>query len=176
VAGRWWRSEDCRLDDLVELLDRPAAAPPRAVEVRSRAPVCEGDALRRRATSADARRALMAEWCDALMGGAGIAVIRRAFDAAGAVDAATALFESLTAEQRASGNGGADHFAKPGASDRIWNSPRKHCLRDPEGFARHNANPLLALVREAWPGPGYQVTAQVNVVNPGGEAQSPHRD
>ena len=29
---------------------------------------------------------------------------------------------------------------------------------------------------QAWLGPGYQVTSQVNVVRPGGAAQSPHRD
>ena len=28
----------------------------------------------------------------------------------------------------------------------------------------------------SWLGPGYQVTAQVNRVNPGGNAQQPHRD
>ena len=34
----------------------------------------------------------------------------------------------------------------------------------------------LALVSRAWLGPGYQVTSQVNVVRPGGQAQDPHRD
>lgn len=28
----------------------------------------------------------------------------------------------------------------------------------------------------AWLGPGYQVTSQINVVNPGGAAQTAHRD
>ena len=32
------------------------------------------------------------------------------------------------------------------------------------------------MASEAWLGRGYQVTAQVNRVNPGGEAQKPHRD
>jgi ectoine hydroxylase-related dioxygenase (phytanoyl-CoA dioxygenase family) len=35
---------------------------------------------------------------------------------------------------------------------------------------------LLALVCEAWLGPAYQVTSQVNCVNPGGAAQRAHRD
>ena len=34
----------------------------------------------------------------------------------------------------------------------------------------------LFLIAEAWLGPGYQVTSQVNVVNPGGRAQVAHRD
>lgn len=33
-----------------------------------------------------------------------------------------------------------------------------------------------ALVSEAWLGPGYQITAQTNIVKPGGKAQQPHRD
>ncbi|NBN96088.1 MAG: phytanoyl-CoA dioxygenase family protein [Actinobacteria bacterium] len=33
-----------------------------------------------------------------------------------------------------------------------------------------------SLVAASWLGPRYQFTTQINVVNPGGEAQSPHRD
>jgi ectoine hydroxylase-related dioxygenase (phytanoyl-CoA dioxygenase family) len=43
-------------------------------------------------------------------------------------------------------------------------------------FAAYYANDLLALVASAWLGPAYQVTSQVNVVNPGGEGQTVHRD
>ncbi|MNT07089.1 Phytanoyl-CoA dioxygenase (PhyH) [compost metagenome] len=35
---------------------------------------------------------------------------------------------------------------------------------------------MFAWIAEAWLGPAYQMTAQVNVVNPGGAAQAPHRD
>ena len=41
-------------------------------------------------------------------------------------------------------------------------------MRDPEAFVDYYANDILALVSDAWLGPGYQVTSQVNVVNPGG--------
>ncbi len=64
----------------------------------------------------------------------------------------------------------------PGANDRIWNALEKLCLRDPQLFARYYGNAAVALVSEAWLGPCYQVTSQINVVNPGGAAQSPHRD
>jgi ectoine hydroxylase-related dioxygenase (phytanoyl-CoA dioxygenase family) len=43
-------------------------------------------------------------------------------------------------------------------------------------FAQYYANDVLAVVSQAWLGPRYQVTSQVNVVNPGGNAQVPHRD
>ena len=43
-------------------------------------------------------------------------------------------------------------------------------------FADYYANDVIALISEAWLGPDYQVTSQVNVVNPGGQAQTAHRD
>jgi ectoine hydroxylase-related dioxygenase (phytanoyl-CoA dioxygenase family) len=94
----------------------------------------------------------------------------------GVLDRASALFREIIEEQHRTGSGSGDHFAKPGANDRVWNSLEKHCLKDPENFAAYYANPILALVSEAWLGPYFQMTAQLNVVNPGGAAQSPHRD
>src|SRR5258707_703577 len=61
-------------------------------------------------------------------------------------------------------------------NDRIWNALEKFCLRDPAAFAAYYGNDIIALVSEAWLGPSYQVTSQVNCVNPGGAAQSAHRD
>jgi hypothetical protein len=46
----------------------------------------------------------------------------------------------------------------------------------PEVFALYFGNPAIAAVCEAWLGPGYQMTAQVNLVRPGGAAQTAHRD
>lgn len=92
------------------------------------------------------------------------------------MDRATDVFEALIAEQRASGAAAGDHFARPGANDRVWNALEKAALYDPEAFADYYANDILALVATAWLGPGYQVTSQLNVVNPGGAAQTAHRD
>ena len=69
-----------------------------------------------------------------------------------------------------------DHFAKPGANDRIWNSLEKLAVSDPGVFVDYHGNDIVDLVSTAWLGPAYQMTAQVNVVNPGGAAQVPHRD
>jgi ectoine hydroxylase-related dioxygenase (phytanoyl-CoA dioxygenase family) len=118
----------------------------------------------------------MAEWADALLTGPGVIVLKRAEPDHTMIDAASDVFRTIIAEQNSTGAGGGDHFAKPGANDRIWNSLEKHCLADPVNFAHYYANPFLALISEAWLGPHYQVTAQLNVVNPGGAAQSPHRD
>ena len=126
--------------------------------------------------NAEARRAALAEICEALATGPGVAVFKRAFADTAAVDVASTVFDEIIEEQHRSNSGGGDHFAKPGANDRIWNSLEKHCLKAPENFAAYYGNAIIALVSEAWLGPNYQMTAQVNRVNPGGAAQSAHRD
>lgn len=122
------------------------------------------------------RHPVRAELVRALADGPGIVVFEGAFPDPSVVDRLSAVFDALVAEQRASGASAGDHFARPGANDRVWNALEKAALYDPEAFADYYASDVLALVSTAWLGPGYQVTSQVNVVNPGGAAQTVHRD
>jgi ectoine hydroxylase-related dioxygenase (phytanoyl-CoA dioxygenase family) len=149
---------------------------PQALEVVQNIPIYAGEAVAAAARDPQARRALTAEWAWVFAEGPGIVVIRDALPDASVVDRATAIFETIIAEEKAANRGGGDHFAKPGANDRIWNSLEKHCLADPANFAAYYSADALALASEAWLGPAYQMTAQVNRVNPGGAAQVPHRD
>ncbi len=119
---------------------------------------------------------LKAEWAEALATGPGVIVLKGAEADHAMLDRASDLFRAMIDDQNRSGTGGGDHFARPGANDRLWNSLEKHCLADPANFARYYGNPFLALISQAWLGPFYQMTAQLNVVNPGGAAQSAHRD
>lgn len=147
---------------------------PMAAKVEGHVLIYDGDAIRQ---LDEARQSdLKAEWAQVFLSGPGIVVIKNAYPDLTVVDRATDLFTSMIEEQHKSGAGGGDHFAKPGANDRIWNALQKHCLADPEGFALYYGNLCLQLVSEAWLGPHYQFTAQVNRVNPGGAAQTPHRD
>ncbi|MGW0758373.1 phytanoyl-CoA dioxygenase family protein [Streptomyces sp. NPDC002814] len=169
----WLTERDCDLDAFRALVERTteAADYPHAAAVEQNVLMYDGDRLR------DAnRRDVQAELVRALTDGPGIVVFRRAFPDLDAVDRLTAVFDALIAEQRASGTSAGDHFAKPGANDRVWNALEKAALYDPEAFADYYANDILALISQAWLGPGYQVTSQVNVVNPGGAAQTAHRD
>lgn len=161
---------DCDLDTFRALVERRTdpADYPHAVAVERNIPVYDA------ARAAD-RAELQDELVRALTDGPGVVAFRGAFEPA-VVDAATAVFEALIAGQRASGAGAGDHFAPPGANDRVWNALEKAALYDPEVFADYYADDVLALVAEAWLGPGYQVTSQINVVNPGGAAQTAHRD
>ena len=124
----------------------------------------------------DDQRAVQAELVRALTDGPGIVVFQHAFPDHAVVDRATAAFGDLIAAQRASGVQAGDHFAKPGANDRVWNALEKLAVAAPDVFADYYANDVIALISTAWLGPNYQVTSQVNVVNPGGAAQSAHRD
>jgi ectoine hydroxylase-related dioxygenase (phytanoyl-CoA dioxygenase family) len=113
-----------------------------------------------------------AEFVRAFSEGPGVVVIRDAFPDPAVVDAVTAQFESIIAEQPSPG----DHFAAAGTNDRIWNATEKLAVRAPAVFCDYYANPVIAAVSLAWLGPGYQVTSQPNVVRPGGRSQVGHRD
>jgi len=153
-----------------------AADWPNAAAIEKNVPIYDGRDVRRAAVAEDARRELMAEWVEAFDSGPGVIVIRDAIADHAVIDRATERFDAIIEEQHRSSTGGGDHFAKPGANDRVWNAVEKHCLADPENFALYYASDAIALAAEAWLGRGYQVTAQVNRVNPGGAAQTAHRD
>jgi ectoine hydroxylase-related dioxygenase (phytanoyl-CoA dioxygenase family) len=172
------RNDDCDIDRLASLCGRETRLDdyPFASEIASKVVVYDAQAVREAIAEPHIRRAVFAEWVEAMMRGPGVIVLRRAFTDLSIVDAASAVFRDIIADQHASNHAGGDHFAKPGANDRIWNALEKLCLRSPEAFAAYYGNELVALVSEAWLGPGYQMTSQVNVVNPGGAAQSAHSD
>jgi ectoine hydroxylase-related dioxygenase (phytanoyl-CoA dioxygenase family) len=166
----WFTGAGCRLVDFRALVEQKTdpAGYPNAADIESNVLIYDGRTLR---DTADVR----AELARALLDGPGIVVFKGAF-AHDVVDRATAVFFEMIAEQKAAGVAGGDHFAKPGANDRVWGALDKFALRDPAAFADYYANDVLALTSSAWLGPGYQVTSQVNVVNPGGQAQVAHRD
>ncbi|MFD6291998.1 phytanoyl-CoA dioxygenase family protein [Streptomyces sp. NPDC060205] len=174
----WLSVDDCDLDAFRELVERDTdpADYPYAAAVERNVLLYDSDRLRAEVRTSGGRRNVQAELVRALADGPGIVVLKGAFPDRGVLDRATGVFDALIAEQRASGAVAGDHFAKPGANDRVWNALEKAALLDPEAFADYYANDLLALVSLAWLGPGYQVTSQVNVVNPGGAAQTVHRD
>jgi ectoine hydroxylase-related dioxygenase (phytanoyl-CoA dioxygenase family) len=174
----WLSAEECHIEDFAALVERRTdpADYPFAAEAISNVLVYDGAAVREAAASPDTRKALLAEWVEAMTDGPGVVVFRGAFPDTAPIDEATAHFWALIEEERASHTGGGDHFAKPGANDRIWNALEKLCLRAPDVFARYYSNEVVALVSEAWLGPAYQITSQLNVVNPGGAAQTSHRD
>jgi ectoine hydroxylase-related dioxygenase (phytanoyl-CoA dioxygenase family) len=159
----------CRLEDFVEVLaDRTDAAYyPHAAAIEQEVLVYHRDGL---------LAAPDEELVHALSAGPGVVVIKGAYDDVSAVDATTAVFEELMTRQRVEGGGAGDHFAPFGVNERVWNALEKLAVTNPAVFVEYYANPVIAKIATAWLGPNYQVTSQVNVVNPGGKAQNGHRD
>ena len=172
----WVTVEECDIKDFAALVETEVdqADYPFAAAVVHGAIVYDSAALRQQLVGGN-RLSVMSEIARALLDGPGVVAFRGAFDPA-IVAQATATFNELIEYEKEAHIGGGDHFAKPGANDRVWNALEKFALRDPATFVDYYANDILALVSHAWLGTGYQVTSQINVVNPGGEAQEPHRD
>ncbi len=177
-SSGWLRADDCDLNDFIAIVEQPTllADYPHASSVDHGVLVYDSAALGAAARQAPQRRAVEAELAHALMHGPGVFVMKAAFPDTAVVDRVTEVFRGIIGEQRASGAVAGDHFAKPGANDRIWNALEKLALVDPDAFAEYYANDMLALASHAWLGPGYQITSQVNQVNPGGAAQLAHTD
>lgn len=174
----WYTAADCRLEDLLEVLKATTDLVdyPHAERIEQDVLIYSSahlrDVIDSSPTAADDVRAELAR---ALSEGPGIVVLAGAFEA-GPLDRATEAFWSIIEAQRASGLTSGDHFAKPGANDRVWNALGKLAAQDPTAFVDYYANDMVALAASAWLGPGYQMTSQVNVVNPGGAGQTVHRD
>ena len=174
----YYSADSCDLEEFAALVLRDVNPRdvPMAAGTPKNVPVYDMPALAAHLDDSEKRRALMAEWASVLKNGAGVFVLRAAFEDAGVIDMATEVFEAIIDREKAENATGADHFAAAGSNDRIWNSLQKLCEADPETFLLYHGNAAVDAACEAWLGPGYQMTAQVNLVHPGGQAQQAHRD
>lgn len=120
---------------------------------------------------------LQDEFYHILLNGPGVYVLKNFFTDLSSIDAANTAYDRIINRELASSNGAkGDHFAPASANARIWNSFSKLCLEDPESFTKYHSNPLFKLACEAYLGPAYRFTSQVNIVKPGGKPQVCHRD
>jgi ectoine hydroxylase-related dioxygenase (phytanoyl-CoA dioxygenase family) len=175
-APVWLNDASCDIDAFKRHVGRTteAADYPHAAKIAANVPVYDGPALDF-GTEAGARE-IMAEWNRAFLSGPGIIAVRRGYTDLALVDAVTEALSAIIAEEEAAGTGKGDHFAASGANSRVWNAHEKLAVAAPDLFVRYNANEIVRRVAEAWLGSGYQITTQVNVVRPGGKAQTAHRD
>ena len=117
---------------------------------------------------------LQNEWHHILMCGPGVLVLKNFMKDKDLIDKINTTFDGIIASEASTSKG--DHFAPSGKNSRIWNSFQKHAMHDPESFLSYYSNPWLRHICNAWLGPAYQITAQVNLVRPGGQPQVSHRD
>jgi len=168
---------DCSLDDfdriVSTLIDEETI--PNATEVDHGVPVYDSALLSKVALDQERNTALASEIANILASGPGVIVFRQAVPRS-ILDRTTTVFFELIESERVVGKAAGDHFAKPGVNDRVWNALEKLGRREPGVFAEYYQCHALAFASLAWLGPHYQVTSQLNVVNPGGQSQQPHRD
>ena len=168
-------STDIKLASLEHLCrtETSLAGYPYAESVEHNVVIYNGGYLKETLESKKLERDVTAELNKCLHIGPGVLVIRGMYEDLSLIDSATSVFREIIGEEKAHGYGQGDHF---GANERIWNSFQKMAMRAPEIFISYYGNPLIALLARSWLGPFYQITAQVNNVKPGSNAQSPHRD
>ena len=117
------------------------------------------------------------EWVDCWTNGAGVLIINDFYSDTKIVDDMSDVMYKILENEQLDKNTVGDHFAKQGANKRIWNVLEKSAIENPQAFINYYSNSLLGTVCEAWLGPGYTMTAQVNLVPPNSPAaQAPHRD
>lgn len=174
----WLDDASCDLDDFARHVSQVTRAEdyPLAIEIARNIPVYDGAALVAQNGSDADWKPVMAEWNRAFASGPGVVAVRRGYTDMQLIDEVTDVLNTIIAEEEAEGAGQGDHFAAAGANSRIWNAHEKLGVKAPELFVRYNANECVRRISEAWLGTGYQITTQVNVVRPGGKAQTAHRD
>ena len=174
----YYNPEACNLVDFLEIINQKLEdrSVPHASEVQNNIPIYNISVLKNIIENSELKKELMAEWAWVLRESSGAIVLRNAYSDTSPIDEATELYEQIISEEKQKSGGGADHFAAAGANDRIWNSLQKLCEASPDVFLRYFANTAIETACESWLGPNYQMTAQVNLVHPGGEAQQAHRD
>ena len=178
VSPGYYHSRECNLEDFKKIVDQKLdfGSVPNAAEIQKNIPIYSIEDLQNALQNDELKFELMAEWAWVLKESSGAIVLRNAYKDTAVIDEATKLYEDIIADEKMKNGGGADHFAAAGANDRIWNSLQKLCESSPDVFLRYFANEAIQAACEAWLGPNYQMTAQVNLVHPGGEAQQAHRD
>ena len=178
VSSGYYHSGECNLADFKKTVDQKLdiGSVPNAAEIKKNIPIYNIEDLQNTFQNAELKFKLMAEWAWVLRESSGAIVLRNAYKDTTVIDEATKLYEDIIADEKLKSGGGADHFAAAGANDRIWNSLQKLCESSPDVFLRYFANEAIQAACEAWLGPNYQMTAQVNLVHPGGDAQQAHRD
>ena len=152
---------------------------PYAVAVERNVPIYDGDALHDISRDPRAPAELLGELAWVLGQGPGVLAVQGGARPAAAPASTRRPRSSKTiiAEQHAAGRGDRRPLRQAGLErPRVELAREARRTRDPTVFAAYYSADAIALGCEAWLGPHYQISAQVNRINPGGTAQSPHRD
>src|SRR3954467_7732752 len=93
----WLTADSCRIEDFAAVCQRTVnpADYPFASAVEKNVPIYDGAAVRAAAADPVQRKALLAEWVEAMTDGPGVVAFRGAFADPAHVDAATVAFRAM---------------------------------------------------------------------------------
>ena len=173
----YFTEKDCNIDQFLKLITEKISPSSLkfAENLEQNIPIYSNNTIISFLADPITRRQLMTEWASVISELSGALVIKGAISDLQMLEEVTELFNEIIIKEKAENSGG-DHFGEKGANDRVWNSLQKLCINSPTLFSRYFSSTALAAVCEAWLGPWYQMTSQVNLVRPGGKAQTCHRD
>ncbi|KAI4715797.1 PhyH-domain-containing protein [Aureobasidium sp. EXF-10727] len=173
IPSRLYAIEDLpQVSSLAKVCNRTVSKKdyPLTSDVQKNIPVYDLAQYSSEKTAADK---LQDEWYEILANGPGVFVVQNMYTDQSVLEATNDAFHQIIEREKSNTRG--DHFGH-GKNERIWNSFSKHGLQDPKSFVQYYSNPWLARICEAWLGQQYRITAQTNIVKPGGAAQTSHRD
>lgn len=175
MSGAYFNSNDIDIKHFQEICQQVTqqADYPNAEKTLDNIVIYSGDVIRGIIGDADREKKLKEEYIHCLNEGPGVFVIKDTYADISVIDRCNEVFRTIVAQEKSLNQNKGDHF---GDNERIWNSLQKTCLIDPELFLDYYGNPILSIACEAWLGPHYRMTAQMNNVRPGNIAQLPHRD
>lgn len=171
------------VDDLKRVCNRSVSKEtyPLASDIQENIPIYDLSEYAGRHTERSLVESLQNEWSHILSQGPGVVVLKKMYaidNLEQTVDAANKIFHQIIDDEtreRQSRN----EDTSGNTLDRnlkAYNVFTKLAKRASQVFVDYYSNPWLALVSEAWLGPGYRFNATLNIVPPGGHAQPAHRD
>lgn len=177
MKRQFFNENDINLCDFADLCSQKVSKTnyPFCSNIKKKVVIYNGEQIRSIINSSKSFE-LKSELHHCLKEGPGVLIIQQAFLQKKTIDKATEIFLGIIKKEKGNAIHHGDHFARPGQNERLWNSLQKLCEIDPKTFISYYENPILLFLSEAWLGPFFQITSQVNIVKPGANAQEPHRD
>ena len=144
----FYSSENCNIKEFEKLIKQEINSNLLncAEEIINNVPVYNMEVLRDNLHDKDQRLSLMSEWAYVLSKASGALVLKNTYSDCSSIDLATKIYENIILEEKEKNIGGSDHYAKPGANDRIWNSLQKLCEKDSFVFAKYFGNEIISSV------------------------------
>ena len=142
----FFSDESCNIKNFEEIIKQKIDANllSHFSEIKNNIPIYNMKNLKDNLHDKNKRLSLLSEWAYIFSQSSGVLVLENTYDDCSSIDEATKIYEKIIIEEKEKNIGGSDHYAKPGANDRIWNSLQKLCEKNPLVFAKYFGNEIIS--------------------------------